>query len=507
MFKEESIEKVDFREAYGNTEKNNEATLRNNFRYYSGVFHSAARSRVSFVLRSYQADAVEKLRASYRSGRRAPLFVLPTGGGKTAVFSYIAENAVSRSKRVTILVHRQELLLQASRSLARLGVPHGIISPKFSANAEAVQVASVQTLARRLDRVAAPDLIIVDEAHHATSASYRAVLRAFPNAAILGVTATPCRTDGAGLSDVFDDLVEGPSISELISGGFLVEPVVYAPPVGIDLAGVRRKMGDYDKRELGDRIDKPSITGDAVQHYLRLCGGQPAIAFCVSVQHAEHVAEEFRAAGLRALRVDGTMDDSARRAAIEGLGDGSVDVLTSADLIGEGVDVPRVAAAILLRPTQSTALYLQQVGRALRPYEGKSRAIILDHVGNTMRHGLPDEDREWSLDGQPRSRRGGGDGPLVRVEQCAACFFVFEAGPERCPACGNQAPIKIRKIEVTEGELRKLTREEIEAAKRSRKLEQGKAKTVEELESIGRARGMRFPRVWAERVLMGRRRA
>lgn len=442
---------------------------------------------VGFELRQYQVEGVENLRASFKAGKRAPLYVLPTGGGKTAVFSYIAENAVARKRRVGILVHRHELLMQASRSLTKLGVQHGLISPKFTPSKDLVQVASVQTLARRLENTTALDLIIVDECHHSVSPTYKKILSANPKAHVLGVTATPCRTNGAGLDEIFDDLILGPSVAELIRLGYLVKPTVYAPPIGIDLEGVKKQMGDYDKRELGKRVDQSKITGDCVDHYLRLCAGEPTIVFCVSVGHAEHVASAFRDRGVRALRVDGAMGDHARRGAIDGLGSGEISVLTSADLIGEGVDIPRVSVAILLRPTQSLGLYLQQVGRALRPYPGKSRALILDHVGNVMRHGFPDEDREWTLEGTKR-RRKTGDGPSVKITQCEKCYFVYETGPERCPACGNAAAGKPRKILEEEGELAELDRAKLEAA-RNRKREEGAAKTYEDLLSIERARG------------------
>jgi DNA repair protein RadD len=476
------------------------------FAIKNSLHRTGPHKMAAFELREYQRAGVESLRASYRAGRRAPLFVLPTGGGKTAVFSHIAEGARARGKKVTILVHRKELLLQASAALTRLSVEHGILAPWAAQSPADVQIASIQTLARRIERVSKPDLLIIDEAHHATSASYRAVLAAYPAAHVLGVTATPCRTDGAGLRDIFDDLILGPSIGELIRQGFLVPPVVYAPPIGIDVTGVRRKMGDYDKGELAERIDKPKITGSAVEHYQKYCPGQPAIAFCVSIQHAENVAEEFRGAGVRAVRVDGGMDDSSRRAAIEGLGNGAIDLVTSADLIGEGVDIPRVSAAILLRPTHSTALYLQQVGRALRPYEGKTQALILDHVGNVMRHGLPDDDRDWTLDAAPKSGREKADPTLIRVEQCERCFFVYESGPEKCPACGNLQPSKVRKIDAVDGELAKLTKEAVEAARKAKRREQGSAQTLEDLIALGRAKGYKNPKFWAEKVFAGRRR-
>lgn len=456
-----------------------------------------------FSLRDYQQSGVDAIREAFRRGRRAPLYVLPTGGGKTYTFSHIASSARALGNRIAILVHRQELLEQASQSLTSLGVPHGLLSPRYTETREAVQVASVQTLLRRLERFEAPDLIITDEAHHAVSSTYRKIYAAFPRARILGVTATPVRGDGKGLGEIFDELVLGPTISELIKRGALVSPVVYAPPVGLDLAGVRKILGDYDKKELSERVDKPKITGCAVSHYIKYAAGKPAIAFCVSVRHAAHVAEEFRAAGVRSTHVDGGMRDEERRAALEGLRSGAIDVLTSADLIGEGVDVPRVEVAILLRPTHSEALFLQQVGRALRPCEGKTHALVLDHVGNCMRHGLPDDDRGWSLAGSAGARRGAGDGPITRIEQCEKCFFVYETGPEQCPACGNFQIPKIRKLEIEQGELERLTREKLDAAKKKRR-EVGKAQTLEELIGLAHARGYKNPKYWAEQVMRGR---
>ncbi len=443
----------------------------------------------SFRLRRYQEDGVHQLRLAYMRGKRAPLFVLPTGGGKTAVFSYIAQSAAARGRKITILVHRHELLMQASRSLERLSVSHGVISPKFIQSSSPVQVASVQTLVRRLDKVSAPDLIVIDEAHHATAGTYKKIFEAFPSSQLLGVTATPIRTDGRGFEDVFDEIVVGPSISELIEQNHLVKPVVYAPPIGIDLTGVKKKMGDYDKSELNNRIDKPSITGSAVEHYSRLCRGEPAIAFCVSVAHAKHVADQFRCSGFRAASVDGSMRDSDRQAAIDGLANGNYQVLTSADLIGEGLDIPKVAAAILLRPTHSLALYLQQVGRALRPYPGKTEAIILDHVGNVVRHGFPDDDRDWSLEGTKGNSKKKSHDKIVRVSQCEQCYFVYETGPEKCPSCGHANPVKERKIEEKTGELKKLEREQIEAARRQHRREQGQARTLEELQELAKKTG------------------
>lgn len=249
---------------------------------------------MNIQLRDYQMAGVEKIRASFRNGCRNVLFQLPTGGGKTVVFCYITENAAKKSNRVLILVHRQELIRQTSTSLSDIGVPHGIIAPGFTPTWDMVQVASVQTLVRRLHKIHPPQLIISDECHHANAGTWRKIFEHFNKARILGVTATPCRLDGSGLGRAsggfFDDMVKGPSVAELIDRGFLARPRIYAPPIGADLANLRKKYGEFVGADVVAAIDKPVITGSAVEHYRKLASGVPAIAFCASVAHAEHVA-------------------------------------------------------------------------------------------------------------------------------------------------------------------------------------------------------------------------
>jgi DNA repair protein RadD len=441
------------------------------------------------TLRDYQSKAVNDIRTAYVNGKRAPLFVLATGGGKTVVFSYIANTTAARGKRVLILVHRIELLRQTSAKLYELGTEHGIINPKFTPNHTAkVQIASVQTLAGRIKKGKARtdyDLVIVDEAHHAVASQWKTILSAMPEKCkMLGVTATPVRGDGTGLGDIFDSMILGPSIKHLTERGSLVPSVVYAPMEKIDLSAVKIKNGDYDPNDLESIIDNSMITGNAVDYYRRICANKPAIVFCCSIKHAEHVAEEFRAAGFRAQSIDGTMEDAQRRSLIAGLANGHVEVLTSCDIISEGTDIPAVTAAILLRPTQSTGLFLQQVGRALRPAPGKARAIILDHVGNILTHGLPDEEREWSLEGEEKKKRKKDDGAMIRVKQCPACFAMHAPAP-KCPLCGHQYVTEERTVDQRDGELREIKDDDKLMIKRLRAKEIAKAKTYEDLVAIG----------------------
>jgi len=465
------------------------------------------------TLRHYQNTMVAGIRTCFRNAYLSVLAVLPTGGGKTVVFTYIAQKMSLKQKKVIILVHRIELLRQTSAALAKFDVEHGIINPQYTPNfVNDVQVASVQTIIRRLNYFAAlawkADAIIIDEAHHANSKSWTTIINFFkelnPDVKIIGVTATPIRGDGQGLGieagGMFQEMVVGPQVQDLINEGFLVKPRIFGPPEKLDLSDLHTSMGDYKKDELSRLVDKPKITGDAVDHYKELCPGAPAVVFCVSVEHAEHVADQFRSAGFRFYAVDGTMDDDTRRTILGGLADGSVDGVCSCDLISEGTDIPAIGCAILLRPTKSKGLYLQQVGRALRPYEGKEYAFVLDHVGNTEAHGLPYQFQEWTLDGSTKKKRSGIQEVAIRVVMCESCFMQQEPTPV-CVGCGHimKKPVDNTPKQVA-GKLREITEADIQAKKANREV--GMAKGMEALLKIAKARG--FDEKWAKHVHDGR---
>ena len=475
----------------------------------SAMVASTERDVGSITLRDYQQSGVSGIRSAFAQGASSVLFVLPTGGGKTVTFAYVAERAVARGNRVLVMAHREELVAQISGALYAMHVEHGLIAAGRQESEQRVQVASVQTLARRVAKHPGrygADLIVVDEAHHAVAGSgWGQIIDAMPGARLLGVTATPIRLDGRGLGrgagGYFDALVDGPSVSDLIGRGYLAAPRVFAPPHQLDLSGLRTRAGDFAAADLAGAVDKPVITGDAVAHYARLCPGQPAIAFCASVAHAEHVAEQFRAAGWQAAALDGKTDPVRRRQMIADLGAGALHVLTACDVVSEGTDIPRVMAAILLRPTQSEALFLQQVGRAMRACEGKTHALILDHAGNTMRHGLPTEDRQWSLDGRPR-RAKKSDVEDVRITQCPACYSVHEPGPA-CPHCGHEYPVKARATPQQDDA--DLIEVDADAAMRLRRKEKGAARSFNDLVRLAKARGYKNPTGWAAHVHASRR--
>ncbi len=460
-------------------------------------------------LRPYQEEAVEGVRDAFRRGRRAPLLCAPTGAGKTVMFSYVSKNAAARQQRVLILAHRKELIRQASSKLLDNDVPHGVIAPGFTPSDDLVQVASVQTLQRRLKdpRYKAPNLIVIDEAHHAVAGQWATVVAAYPNARLLGVTATPERLDGRGLGvsvgGPFDELVMGPSVRFLMSEKFLTPTRVFAPADGPDLTGVRTRGGDYDVGSLSKAMSGGHLVGDAVQHYAKHAAGQPAILFSPSVAHAETMAEAFRRAGWRAKAASGASEPAERDAAISGLGTGAVQILCSCDLVSEGLDVPAVGCVILMRPTKSLGLYLQQVGRGLRPAAGKTHLIVLDHAGCSLTHGMIEEDREWSLDGRTKRPKA------PSVSQCKLCFAVFDG--RTCPECGwvqagESKPV--REIEHVAGEL-----QEVDAALAARirqlrdtplKHLMERAQTREQVAEIAKARG--YKPGWVFKVMEERKR-
>ncbi len=449
---------------------------------------------MSITLRPYQHQAVAEIREQFRQRHRSVLFVLPTGGGKTVLFSHITRETAARGNRVCVLVHRAELLRQASASLQALDVSHGLIAANRSMDlSQPVQVASVQTLARRLHRIPREffQLLVVDEAHHSNAGTWAKVLDHCHRARVLGVTATPVRCDGRGLGEWYGAMVLGPSPAELTDAGFLAPARVLAPP-GPSLQGLRKRMGDFDMKQASEMLSAGQAMGSPLAHYRQHLDGRTAIAFCCSVAHAEAVAELFNNHGIAAASIDGTMDSATREQLLADLGTGRLKVLTSCSLIGEGVDVPSVAGCILLRPTQSVSLHLQMIGRCLRPQDGKT-AVILDHVGNTQRLGHHLEEREWTLEGTPKKDRE--KAPSVKV--CPACFSCMASAKSICPDCGHQFVPERRELEHVEGEL-------VEVQRREAKREQATATTLEQLIDVGKHRGMKNPRGWARHVLAAR---
>ena len=406
-------------------------------------------------LRDYQNLAISNVRKSYEAGNKNVLLTLPTGAGKTVIFSEITRLAGLKGANVLILVHRKELIDQAGDKLTKADVKYGIIAAGHKESKSSVQIASVQTLINRLNNPDQYNLIIIDEAHHAVANSWRKIFEFYKKAKRLGVTATPMRMTGAGLGEIFDDLIVGSTIPELVDKGYLAEHEVYAPPNKLNLDKIRTIRGDYSKKEVEDELDKVDIVGDAVENYRRLGQNKPAIAFCISVKHGQYVTNKFKEAGYTAELITGSMNSDDRKTLVDNFKDGKVQILVSIDVVSEGFDVENCYVAILLRPTQSEALYIQQVGRVLRPEPNKV-AIVLDHVGNTKRHGFVDDVREFDLHQKAKTKRKGELAPAV--ETCEVCFAVYRPQPI-CPVCGHKKEIRKREITYEDGELVKMKKE------------------------------------------------
>ena len=392
----------------------------------------------ALVLRDYQLDAVEGLRASYRDGNRAPLLQLATGAGKTVVFGEITRAAAARGKHVLVTAHRRELIRQASQKLDWAGVPHGIIAADLDRDHDRpVLVGSIQTIARRLDRLPQFDVVIFDEAHHARAETWTALIEQQPRARLLGVTATPIRADSKGLGieagGYFDDLVLGPSTKRLIEDGWLSRVRCFVPRHRVDTARLHVCAGEYIPEEAAAASTR-AIVGSVLEHYARRAEYQPAIAFCATVAHAQFIAAEFHNAGYRAHCVHGGLPKDERDDLLLGLANGDVEILTSCDLIAEGLDVPAVTCVIALRPTKSLVLHRQQIGRGMRVMPGKAALIVNDHVGNCLAHGVPEIEVAWSLAGVDKPK---GEAP---VWQCPECDCVNPSAQTYCEGCGYERP-------------------------------------------------------------------
>lgn len=452
-------------------------------------------------LRPYQERLIDETREQLRKHKRV-LMQAPTGAGKTAITVFMMGRAADAGKRSVFCVHQNELLSQTSRALWKQRLEHGMIASTKRRSLLPAQVASVQTWVRRLDLYEEPDLIIIDECHRSASSTYQKILEAYPNAKVIGLTATPQRTDGKGLDDTYTAIVQGPSIRQLIDAGYLCDYEIFAPPSTLDLSALKTRMGDYDKRELEQTMDKPTITGDAVATYRKHAQGKRCVVMCVSIRHAEHVMESYKASGVPAEMIEGSMTNKERELILDRFRAGKTLVICNVQLLIEGVDIPSIEVVQWLRPTQSLIVWMQGNGRGLRPSDDKEKLLILDQVGNWAKHGLPDDDREWSLQGRKKGKRKKDDEPDVNVQQCKHCFHIFRPGPDTCPACGK--PVERKKkaeLEVVDGDLEKI---DLEAERKSKKMEQGASRDLRDLVALGVRRGMKNPSGWAVHVYCAR---
>lgn len=443
------------------------------------------------MLRDYQRDLLDQTFDAFREGYRRPLVVAPCGAGK----SYIFAELIKRTKgEALVLTHRQELKQQHEELLRNLAVTNA-------------RVAMVLTEANRLGQNPTPALIVTDEAHLSRSNSWMKVIEYYDTYTV-GFTATPVRLDGRGLSPPFDTLIQGVDVRWLIENKRLAPYEYYAPTL-VDTSGLRTVAGDYVVSDLERLMNERTIYGDVVDSYRRFAPGERTICYCVSVEHARTTAEAFNSVGIRSESISAGTPARERRRIMGDFRSGRVTVLCNVGIISEGVSIDEVSCCILLRPTESVALGIQQMMRCMRYLPGKT-AKIVDCVGSYLRIGLPDDDdREWSLDKPMKKRRETDGNGNFYIRCCPECYMTFATAP-RCPYCGADYPLHPREIQAhQEIELQRITAEEaarVNEAKKKSRIEQGRATTFEELVRLGKQRGYRNPAFWAAQVMRGRKR-
>ena len=428
-------------------------------------------------LRPYQQKLIEDIRTSAVSGHKAVVAVLGCGGGKSVIQAEIARSATNKGNRVLFLVHRTELCEQITRTFTAQGV-----------DMELCSVSMVQTVSRHIDRIQPPELIITDEAHHSTASTYKKIYSAFPDALRLGFTATPCRLGSGGLGEVYDNLITSVSTKWLIDNHYL-SPYKYYSVKLADTSGLHVKAGEYKADEVAELMQSKEIYGETVKQWERLAKNKKTIVYCASVEASEMTADEFRTAGYTSYSLDGSTDKNERKSVMERFRNGEITVLCNCDLFGEGLDVPDCECTVLLRPTQSLTLYIQQSMRSMR-YMPDKTAIIIDHVGNCYLHGLPDDDREWTLEVKQKQAN------TVKIRECPVCYAVYPPKLKRCPYCGYMAVKEIQRKDkdIIDIDLVELKRQD---DIRNMKYADLTAESWSDVERIRKARGYKIQ--WAVR--------
>lgn len=421
-------------------------------------------------LREYQKLAVDKIRAKMTEGHRRIIYHAPCGSGKTATSSDIIAKAYANGKKVLFLAGRRELIFQAKKTLEQFGINCGVIMAGEEPNLDAqVQIASMQTYVRRMNLEELQfnhwwhdaDIIFCDEAHGSISPSFQKILQAYGDKMyVIGLSATPCRGDGRGLGEYFDEIVSTVDVGELIEQNYLV-PVRYFAPSCPDLTGIKTVAGDYDKKELGERVNTIKLVGDIYDNWSIICPDRPTIIFATNVKHSISIKDAFSLRGIGIEHIDAKTPKEERGDALERLRSGKLQVITNVGILTEGFDFPEASCVILARPTKSLGLFLQMAGRGLRIAQGKNDLVLLDHAGCIENHGRLEWSREWSLDGKKKawSERKKKDPKEPTMLKCSVCHAVFQ-GEKLCPDCGTLLQTFGKKIETEDGELKELGKKE-----------------------------------------------
>lgn len=389
---------------------------------------------MAITLHDYQNKTISLLKEKIASGKKRIVIVLPTGSGKTTLASEIIRLARNKNNKSLFVAHRQELVYQAHGRLAQFGIDAGIIMPPHTANGHDVHVASVQTLIRRQHPPA--DILFIDECHHTNSGSYLKIIKNYPNAYILGLTATPFRSDGKPLGEIFQDVIAPVSIQDLIDQNFLVRPRYFGAKQ--DFSDVKIKMGDYDNNQLFEKVDK-KILYDGVVDKFKQFGHGKTLVFCVNVRHSIKTCEAFTEAGYKAAHLDAETDTTTRKQILKEFAEGKWQILCNVALFTEGFDLPAIETIILNRATKSKGLYFQICGRGLRTSENKETCIIIDHGSNVYEHGVIEAEQEYDIHSKKKKKKS--NTVIVdQVKQCPKCQSLLGNKTEICYHCGYEFP-------------------------------------------------------------------
>ena len=439
-----------------------------------------AESEVRMNLRPYQKDLYDKASAEFARGNRRVLVVSPCGSGKTILMAQMADTAQKRGKNVWVILPRQEILEQTLETFSKCDIPLNTI-----------YVGMAITTANKANELPYPDLILFDECHISVASTYWKIVNHAPDAFIVGLTASPCRSDNKPLGSLYEVLVEGVTVKWLIDNKYLAPYEYYSVTVA-DLSAIS------DCNDASEVLMKSAVYGKVIENWQKLAKDIPTVCYCASVKHSQETSKAFSNAGIKAVHFDGTTPYLERKQIVERFRSGEITVLCNCDLISMGFDMPDIGCVVMLRPTTSASLYIQQSGRALR-YKPQKTAIIIDAVANYARFQLPDEPYEWSLDKAIKQRTETNAEGDFFIRTCSKCFKVFKTAPI-CPYCGEEYPLHPREIEAHENiELARISAEEAEKAERARKqmrMEVGMCKSIADLMQVQKERGYDLKWVW-----------
>lgn len=418
-------------------------------------------------LREYQNRMIENARQVLRSGKKRIIIHAATGSGKTIIAAAIVSAALEKGKKVLFLVHFRELAFQAKERFSEFGIGDEvsiIMAGEETDHSKPVQIASVQTYARRLKLEEEnqsywfhnADLVIYDECHSSIARTRKAILELYKkDAVILGLTATPCRADGRGLGEVYEDIVSCTGIEELTNLKYLVPVVYYGCKEKPDLDNIPEVAGDFNKKVLGERVDIPKLIGDIYDNWARIAIDRQTVIFATNVKHSKHIKELFERRGVRIEHVDAHTPEEERRDILNRFRAGYVQVVTNCAVYSEGADFPWASCIVLAKPSKSYARYVQMAGRGLRPHIGKNDCIIIDHAGLVVgkySHGYLDDPVAWTLDGKEKAWKKKLERKKEKkIMECDTCGFLFTG--KRCPQCGKEVENYGKKIETTDDEL------------------------------------------------------